>query len=115
MAPAFLKDEGRIEALLLLYFLALLVQSLIERQVRSAMKAGNLEVLPLYPEDRECKAPTANRILEVFEGIQRHDLMAGDTVCKCFEPKLTPLQENLLRLLEVPRERYGLEAFGTGS
>jgi transposase len=114
VAPAFLKDEGRIEALLLLYFLALLVQSLIERQVRSAMKAGNLDVLPLYPEDRECKAPTANRILEVFEGIQRHDLMAGDTLCKSFEPQLTPLQEDLLRLLEVPRGRYGL-AGGTGS
>jgi hypothetical protein len=51
----------------------------------------------------------------VFEGIQRHDLMAGGTVCKCFEPKLTPLQEDLLRLLEVPRGRYGLAAYGTGS
>ena len=79
------------------------------------MKAANLEVLPLYPEDRECKAPTANRILEVFESIQRHDLMAGDTVYKCFEPTLTPLQEDLLRLLEVPRGCYGLTAYGTGS
>jgi transposase len=40
VAPAFLKDEGRIEALLLLYFLALLVQAFIERQVRAAMKAA---------------------------------------------------------------------------
>lgn len=75
VAPAFLKDEGRIEALLLIYFLAMLVQALIERQVRAAMKAAKLDVLPLYPEDRECHAPTANRILEVFEGIQRHDLL----------------------------------------
>jgi transposase len=115
VAPAFLKDEGRIEALLLLYFLALLVQALIERQVRAAMKGANLDVLPLYPEDRECKAPTTNRILEVFESIQRHDLMDGKNVYKCFEPKLTPLQEDLLRLLEVPRDLYGLAAVGMDS
>ena len=115
VAPAFLKDEGRIEALLLLYFLALLVQALIERQVRTSMKAAKLEVLPLYPEERECYAPTANRILEVFEGVQRHDLMDGKNIYKCFPPKLTPLQEDLLRLLEVPRARYGLAALGVGS
>ena len=85
----------------------------IERQIRTGMRAANLDVLPLYPEDRECKAPTANRILEVFENIQRHDLMAGSTVYKCFEPQLTALQLELLRLLDVPRARYGLAACGT--
>jgi transposase len=107
VAPAFLKDEGRIEALLLLYFVALLVQALIERQVRTSMKAEKLKVLPLYPEDRECQAPTANRILEVFENLQRHELMEGTTLHKCFEPKLTPLQADLLRLLGAPRDTYG--------
>ena len=72
-------------------------------------------LLPLYPEDRECKAPTTNRILEVFESIQRHDLMDGEKIYKCFEPKLTSLQEDLLRLLEVPRDRYGLAAVGMDS
>ena len=115
VAPAFLKDEGRIEALLLLYFVALLVQALIERQVRTAMKAEKLTVLPLYPEDRECHAPTANRILEVFETIQRHDLMDGEAVYKCFEPKLTPLQEDLLSLLGAPREIYGVAPVGMDS
>ena len=64
-------------------------------------------MLPLYPEDLECKAPTANRILEGFENIQRHDLMDGEQVYKCFEPKLTPLQEDLLCLLGAPRDTYG--------
>ena len=115
VAPAFLKDEGRIEALLLLYFVALLVQALIERQVRTAMKAEKLKVLPLYPEDRECQAPTANRILEVFENLQRHELMEGATLHKCFEPKLTQLQEDLLRLLGAPRNTYGLASAGMDS
>ena len=92
--------------MLLLYFVALLVQALIERQVRTAMKTEKLKVLPLYPEDRECQAPTANRILEVFENLQRHDLMEGPILRKCFEPRLTQLQEDLLRLLGAPRDTY---------
>ncbi|MGA2081397.1 MAG: hypothetical protein ABSH53_12410 [Holophaga sp.] len=83
--------------------------------VRASMKAEKLDVPPLYPEDRECHAPTANRILEPFEDIRRHDLMDGENLYKCFEPKLTPLQEELLRLLEVPRGLYGLAAVGMDS
>ena len=49
IAPVFLKNEARIEALFTLYFLALLVQALIERELRQAMKAAGIEQLPLYP------------------------------------------------------------------
>jgi len=106
VAPAFLKNEGRLEALLLLYFLALLVQALIERQVRRGMEAEGLKGLPLYPEERDCKAPTANRVLEVFENIQRHELLHDGALQQRFEPELTPLQRDLLRLLGAPPSIY---------
>ena len=106
VAPALLKNEGRIEALLLLYFLAMLIQALIERQVRNAMASEGIEALPLYPEERACKAPTANRILEIFEGIQRHDLMTGETTQQHFPPKLTDLQRDLMKMMGVPRSAY---------
>jgi hypothetical protein len=38
--------------------------------------------------------------------------MEGATLRKCFEPKLTPLQEDLLRLLGAPRNTYGLATPG---
>ena len=38
LAPVLLKNEGRIEALFFVYFLALLVQALIERELRAARK-----------------------------------------------------------------------------
>ena len=41
IAPVFLKNEGRIEAMFTVYFLALLVQALIERELRHAMKTNN--------------------------------------------------------------------------
>jgi transposase len=106
VAPAFLKNEDRMEALLLLYFLAMLVQALIERQVRIAMVREDIEALPLYPEERDCKAPTANRILEIFEKIQRHDLMDGEAIQQRFPPKLTDLQRDLMRMMGVPGSAY---------
>lgn len=106
VAPALLKNEGRIEALLLLYFLAMLVQSLIERQVRRAMQAKGIKVLPLYPEQRDCRAPTTTRLLEVFEGLQRHVLRGDGVVLQSFSPQLSQLQRELLALLDVPPTAY---------
>ena len=66
IAPVFLKNEARIEALFTLYFLALLVQALIERELRQAMQAAQIEQLPLYPEARACRRPTTEHILRLF-------------------------------------------------
>jgi len=63
IAPVFLKNEGRIEALFTLYFLALLVQALIERELRAAMNREKIARLPLYPEQRLCAHPTTEQIL----------------------------------------------------
>ncbi len=38
VAPVFLKEVSRIQALLCVYFLALLVESLLERELRRAME-----------------------------------------------------------------------------
>jgi transposase len=66
IAPVFLKNEGRIEALFTLYFLALLVQAIIERELRLAMKRENIAELPLYPEQRDCARPTTEQILRLL-------------------------------------------------
>ena len=42
------------------------------------MVAAGIDHLPVYPEERECRAPSTERILEVFASLQRHDLCAGD-------------------------------------
>jgi transposase len=68
-APVFLKNIGRIEALLFLDYVALTVHALIEREMRREMSSNGVQELPLYPERRRCQAPTADRILEVFDGL----------------------------------------------
>lgn len=112
VAPVLLKNEGRIEALLFLYFIVLLVQALLEREVRRAMTAHDLTSLPLYPEDRDCRAPTANGILQAFAGLQFHQLRRRDTLIQTFSPELTPLQQQILDLLGISTQEFTFETLG---
>jgi transposase len=106
IAPIFLKNEARIEALFTVYFLGLLVQALIERELRLAMRAQNIEELPLYPEQRECKRPTTEHILRLFTHAQRHTLSEGTRLVRVFHPPLGHLQQQVLSLLGVPQSLY---------
>ena len=99
VAPVFLKNEARIEALFFLYFIALLVEAVIEREMRRAMEERKLEEIPLYPESRMCKRPTARRLFELFSGAQGHVLKKDDQIVQTFPPELTELQNQILDLL----------------
>jgi transposase len=57
VAPVYLKAVHRIQALLSLYFFALLLEALLERELRQAMQHQGVESLPLYPEGRGCRRP----------------------------------------------------------
>jgi len=106
VAPVFLENTHRIEALLLCHFLALLTQALIERQIRTSMHNEQIAGIPLYPEFRNCPAPSAARVLEIFSHVDRHHLVQGEEVVQVFEPELTPLQHKVLDLLHVPTTVY---------
>ena len=106
IAPVFLKNEARIEALFTLYFLALLVQALIERELRQGMKAASIEQLPLYPEARACRRPTTEHVLRLFSLAERVTVLAGGEVVRVFPPTLTELQRQILALLGVPASAY---------
>jgi len=100
IAPVFLKNEGRIEALFTLYFLALLVQALIERE------RERIDELPLYPEERQSKRPTTEQVLRLFSLAERHSLLRSGKVVQVFHPELTDLQRQVLDLLGVPERAF---------
>ena len=107
VAPVFLKSAHRVVALLTIYYLTLLVQSLVEREIRRAMRKRQIEALPLYPEGRECKAPTTRRIIDLFENIQLHDLRSPGKVSPVrFATEFSDLQLEILKLLRVPESDY---------
>jgi len=109
IAPVFLKSVHRVVALLTIYYLALLVQALLERELRRAMKKHHVTSLPLYYEERECAAPTTRRIIDLFENIQLHELGSPQEPKPVrFVTELSELQREVLRLLEVPETDYAL-------
>jgi len=105
-APVTLHSPARIEALFACHFIALLCCCLIERELRAAMTREHVTELPLYHEDRACTAPTAARVFDHFADIQRHHLTRETEHIQVFEPQLTPLQQQLLELLDVPASAY---------
>ena len=106
VAPVYLKDVSRIQALLCAYFFVLLVQTLLERELRQAMVREKVDDLPLYPEGRACAAPTTRRVIDLFEPIQRHELKRDRSV-EVFVTKLSAVQRKVLKLLRLKPECYG--------
>ena len=71
--PVALHTTHRIDALFACQFIALLCRSLIERDLRTATQRTNT-TLPLYPEGRNCPAPTTARLIDLFHNTARHHL-----------------------------------------
>jgi transposase len=107
VAPVYLKEARRIQALLCVYFLAQLVQALLERELRQAMEREKLDSLPLYPEGRPCRHPTTRKLIDLFEPVQRHTLTVPGQAPTTFVTELTPLQRRILKLLNIPANTYG--------
>ncbi len=106
IAPVFLKDEGRIEALFTLYVIALLIQALVERELRQAMAREGIDELPIYPEQRQCAHPTTEQVLRLFSLAQRHQLRQHGHTVQRFDLALTDLQRQVLGLLGVPASAF---------
>lgn len=114
VAPVYLKNVARIQGLLAVYFLVLLVQTLLERELRRAMARSNVPALPLYPEGRACSRPTTQKIIELFEPIQRHVVFRetgggsdDDQEPLILTTTLTPVQRKIVQLLGLKPTDYG--------
>jgi transposase len=107
VAPVYLKSVTRIQALLAVYFFVLIVQTLLERELRQAMQRAKIPSLPLYPEGRACRRPTTRKILDLFDGVQRHELKLSGGEPEVMVTQLSPLQKEILKLLGVSAKSYG--------
>lgn len=107
VAPVYLKSVRRIEALLCIYFFVLMAEALLERELRQAMQRGEEKSLPMYPEGRPCRQPTARRSIDLFETVQRHTWQAGTGKPTILLTELSQAQRNILKLLRLPTADYG--------
>ncbi len=110
VAPVYLKTPERIEALLFLYYTALIIYALIERNLRKAMKKAGIKSIPIYPEQRECRRPSAERILEAFQNFSRHQLWENGRLEETFFDPIGNVPMTILELLRIPASHYDKES-----
>ena len=54
-------------------------------------------------EGRACRRPTARRVIDAFEKVQRHELSAEGQPPVSFTTDLTQFQRKVLRLVGMPQ------------
>jgi len=106
VAPVFLKKEKRIEAMLFLYFVALMIVSLIERKIRMNMAKEQIEKLPILPQGMNAKKPTWNNIRYFFRNVHYSEIIRDGTCIQAMVKGLSALHEHINWLLEVPDSVY---------
>jgi transposase len=106
VAPVFLKKEKRIEAMLFLYFVALMIVSLIERKIRMNMAKESIEKLPILPQGMNTKKPTWNNIRYFYRNVHYSQIFRDGVCIQGVVKGLNELHEQINRLLEVPDSEY---------
>ncbi len=106
VAPVFLKNNERIEAMMFLYFLGLMIVSLLERNVRSQMLKAEIRNLPILPEGMNTKTPTWNNICYFFRAVHLALITKSGKIIQSTVKGVTELHEQVLRLLKVPSNVY---------
>lgn len=106
IAPVYLKNEKRIEALVFLYYVALMIISLIERRIRNSMKEQSIEKIPILPENRDTKSPTWNNIRYFISDIRQSILLVEGKIQKVETTGLSKAHRLILQLLKIPLSKY---------
>ena len=102
----FLKNEGRIVAMVMIMGLALMVYSIAERKLREALKKAG-ETLP-DQKGKPTQKPTIRRVFQVFEGIAV--LYKGSEMVRVLNMK--PIHYKVLSLLGNEYERVYCIGYG---
>ena len=106
IAPVFLKKPRRIEAMTFLYFIALMIVSLIERNIRKNMAEEKVEKLPILPNGMNTKTPTWNNLNYFFKNIHLSIIEKQRRIIQISLKGVTGLHEIVLKLLGVSISAY---------
>ncbi|MGI9295833.1 MAG: IS1634 family transposase [Pseudomonadales bacterium] len=105
-APTLFKKVERVEAMMFLFFMALIMQAVIEREVRQSMNEHAIDAIPIYPEHRLAQHPTTAKIFDRFHDISLYRLYKGSKLIKQYQDELTSVQVSVLTLLGMTTDSY---------
>ncbi len=92
--------------MLFLYFVALMIVSLIERKIRMNMAKEKIEKLPILPQGMNSKKPTWNNIRYFFRNVHYSEIIRDGICIQVMVKGLSALHEHVIELLEVPDMVY---------
>jgi hypothetical protein len=77
----------------------MLITALIERKVRSEMKKRDMPSIPIYPEGRPCKSPTADKLIGLFSDVRLQYICKDQAVLQVVPDEFSKVQELVLDLM----------------
>jgi transposase len=104
--PVYLHTPERIEALLLLFKIALQMVVLIERTARKNIRQRDYGLDNFMPNRADVRNPRSEYMLKEFEDIVKGELPLPDGNTYGFVSELNTLQRDILSVLEVPLNYY---------
>jgi transposase len=105
-APLLFKKIGRVEANLCLFFMALLVQALLERELRQKLRERRSPPLKLYPEDRAASHPTTSQVFKTFERLSTYVIAEKGRFCEAYHDQLNETHRAVLSLLDMTEQQF---------
>jgi hypothetical protein len=106
VAPVFLEKPRRIEAMMFLYFIALMLVSLIERRIRLEMQQQQIKSLPMRPDGSHTEKPTWRTLRDTFDDLYLVSIEQASEVIHEALKGLNTLRRQILKLLQVPITVY---------
>ena len=92
--------------MLFLYFIALMIVSLIERKIRMNMASEKIDKLPILPQGMNTKKPTWNNIRYFFRNIHYSQIFRDGVCIQAAVKGIGAMHELINRLLEIPEAVY---------
>jgi transposase len=105
-APLLFKKIKRVEANMFVFFIALLIQALLERELRSKLTQRGSPALKLYPEDRDAPHPTTSQLFKTFDRLSTYAITQAGTLCETYHDELNETHRQVLSLLDITEQSF---------
>ena len=105
-APLLFKRIRRVEANMFAFFIALLIQALLERELRRRLDQRRAPPLKLYPEDRDAPHPTSSQLFKTFDRLSTYAITQDGQLCEQYHDELTDTHRTVLSLLGIEESTF---------
>jgi transposase len=106
IAPVFLEKSSRIEAIAFLYFVALMVISLMERAIRKQMAEESIKSLAILPQKMKTARPTWNNMRYLFRNVHISQIFTDNRLISQSMRGLHEIHIEVLRLMGISSSVY---------